>query len=98
MINDPAAHRPPRGRFADRSKRLARRQESDIFRHFLMPVAWIACVAGLLGLVTLWVGQGLEMMRQSAACPVLALLCGTPVLIALLRILRGHFHSAVRNL
>ena len=87
-----------RGRFADRTKRLARRQESDVFRHYLMPLTWIMALAGFLGLIGLWVAEGIGQMAVSPSLPVFALLFGTPGLTALLRAVRGHFHSAVRNL
>ena len=87
-----------RGRFADRTKRLARRQESDTFRHYLMPMTWIVCLAGLLGLAALWVGEGTTNMTQSPVFAVFAALFGAPALTGLLRVVRGHFHSAVREL
>ena len=88
----------PRGRFADRTKRLARRQESDVFRHYLMPIAWILALAGLLGLVALWVGEGTKIITESPVFPVFATLFSAPALTALLRFVRGHFHPAVREL
>jgi hypothetical protein len=87
-----------RGRFADRTKRLARRQESDIFRHYLMPVTWILGLAGFLGLAVLWIGEGAQAMTHSPAIPVLVPLFAAPVLTALIRVVRGHFHPAVREL
>jgi hypothetical protein len=86
------------GRFADRTKRLTRRQESDVFRHYLMPIAWILGLAGLLGLVALWVGEGMERLADSAAFPVLVIFAGAPALTALLRAVRGHYHPSVRDL
>lgn len=86
------------GRFADRTKRLARRQESDVFRFYLMPIAWIVALAGLLGLAALWVAEGMKNMTQSPVFPVFATLFIAPALTALLRALRGHFHPAVREL
>jgi hypothetical protein len=88
----------PIGRFADRTKRLARRQESQIFRHYLMPIAWILSLAGFCGLVVLWIGEGRAGMADSAAFPVFAALFAGPGLTALLRIVRGHFHAAVREM
>ena len=85
-------------RFADRTKRLTRRQESDVFRHYLMPIVWILALAGLLGLFALWVGEGTEHLVDSAAFPVLVVFVGAPALTALLRSVRGHFHPAVRDL
>jgi hypothetical protein len=87
-----------RGRFADRTKRLARRQESDIFRHYLMPVSLILGFAGLLGLCLLWIAEGVQAMTHSPALPVLVPLFAAPVLTALIRVVRGHFHPAVREL
>lgn len=88
----------PRGRFADRTKRLARRQESDVFRVYLMPIAWIVALAGLLGLAVLWFGKGGEAMTSSPVFPVFATLFTAPALTTLLRMVRGHFHPAVREL
>ena len=87
----------PRGRFADRTKRLARRQESDVFRHYLVPIAWILGLTGLLGLVALWMAGGTEAMTHFPAWPVFAPLFAAPVLTALVRVVRGHFHPAVRE-
>lgn len=85
-------------RFADRTKRLARRQESDVFREYLMPLAWIMALAGFVGLFGLWLVEGTAEMASSPALPVFAVFSGTPALTALLRAVRGHFHSAVRDL
>jgi hypothetical protein len=88
----------PRGRFADRTKRLSRRQESDVFRHYLMPIAWILGLTGFLGLFVLWVDGGMDAMTHIPAWPVFASLFAAPFLAALVRIVRGHFHPAVREL
>ena len=87
-----------RGRFADRTKRLARRQESDIFRHYLTPASWILGLAGFLGLGVLWIAEGAQAMARSPALLVLVPLFAAPVLTALIRVIRGHFHAAVREL
>jgi hypothetical protein len=86
------------GRFADRTKRLSRRQESDVFRHYLMPVTWLLALAGLLGLGGLWMAEGVERMTDSLGFPLFAALLLAPVATLLLRVVRGHFHSAVREL
>ena len=88
----------PCGRFADRTKRLSRRQESDVFRHYLMPVTWILGLAGVLGLFCLSVVEGAQAMTHSTALPVFAPLFAAPFLTALVRVVRGHFHPAVREL
>ena len=88
----------PRGRFADRTKRLARRQESDVFRHYLMPITWILGLTGFLGLFALWIAGGTESITHSSAWPVFAPLFAAPFLTALVRVARGHFHRAVREL
>ena len=88
----------PRGRFADRTKRLARRQESDVFRHCLMPVSWILGLTGFLGLFGLWIARSAEAMTHSPAVAVFAPLLAAPFLTALVRVVRGHFHTAVRGL
>ena len=88
----------PRGRFADRTKRLSRRQESDVFRHYLMPITWILGLTGFLGLFSLWIAEGPQAMTHSPAWPVFAPLLAAPFLTALVRVVRGHFHPAVREL
>jgi hypothetical protein len=86
------------GRFDDRTTRLARRQESDVFRHYVMPVSWIVSLAGLAALVTLWAADGLAQMSASPVFPVFCGLFGTPAITFLLRLARGHFHRDVREL
>jgi hypothetical protein len=88
----------PRGRFADRTKRLARRQESDVFRRYLMPITWILGLAGFLGLFAVWIAGGTDAMTHSPVWPVFAPLFAAPVLTAFVRLVRGHFHPAVREL
>jgi hypothetical protein len=85
------------GRFADRTKRLSRRQESDTFGHYFMPVTWILALTGLLGLGGLWVAEGAGAMTGSAAFPLFTALFTAPAMTWLLRMVRGHFHPAVRN-
>jgi hypothetical protein len=86
-------------RFSDRTKRLTRRQESDAFRHYIMPVSWIFGLAGLLGLGALWIAAGLDLRNaaDSSAFAVFAALLAAPVLALLLRVVRGHFYSDVRD-
>ena len=86
------------GRFDDRTTRLARRQESDAFRNYVMPISWLIALAGLLGLGVLWTADGLEQMPASPVFPIFCVLFGAPVAIFLLRLARGHFHRAVREL
>jgi hypothetical protein len=87
-------------RFSDRTKRLTRRQESDAFRFYIMPVSWIFGLVGLLGLGSLWISADLDLRKvtDSAAFAVFAALLGVPLLVLLLRFVRGHFHAAVREL
>jgi hypothetical protein len=37
------------GRFDDRTTRLARRQESDAFRNYVMPINWLIGLEGISG-------------------------------------------------
>ena len=87
-----------RGRFADRTKRLSRRQESDVFRVYLVPVTWLLALAGLLGLGGLWMAEGTESMTASFGFPLFLALFLAPLATHLLRFVRGHFHPAVREL
>jgi hypothetical protein len=88
----------PTGRFADRTKRLSRRQESDVFRNYLMPVTWLLSLAGLLGLGGLWVAEGTQGIMASTGFPLFAAMFLVPLATLLLRLVRGHFHPAVREL
>ena len=85
------------GRFDDRTTRLARRQESDAFRNYVMPTSWLLALAGLLGLVLVLTADGLEQMPASPAFPILCGLFTAPAATFLLRLARGHFHRAVRE-
>ncbi len=85
-------------RFSDRTKRLTRRQESNAFRHYIMPVSWFLALAGLLGLACLWLAEGMSALRASPALPIFASLVIAPMLVLFLRFLRGHFNAAVRDL
>jgi hypothetical protein len=85
------------GRFDDRTTRLARRQESDAFRNYVMPVSWLFGFSGLLGLGALWMADGWAKMPASPVFPVLCGLFGAPAATFVLRLVRGHFHPAVRE-
>lgn len=85
------------GRFDDRTVRLSRRQESDAFRNYVVPVSWLVGFAGFLGLGALWIADGWEEMPVSPLFPVLCVLFGAPVATFLLRLARGHFCQDIRE-
>lgn len=84
-------------RFADRTKRILRRQESDAFRIYVVPASWLACAFGLAGLIA----TGVEYLVHDNTSPVLLRLLTTltasPLLVCVVRWARGHFSADVRN-
>ena len=79
------------GSFDDRSTRLARRQESEVFANYVMPASWIVGLVGLLGLL------GLSFAKSSSLVPVFAAFLAAPFVILLVRLSRGHFHKDIRE-
>jgi hypothetical protein len=77
-------------RFAHRPKRIARRVERDRFAFFLLPIVWFLLLAGLAALGSL----GLHAFVAGEVDPSWWGLAGIPlgagVLLALVRVLRGH--------
>jgi len=77
--------------FDDRSTRLARRQESEVFANYVMPVSWLVGLIGLLGLL------GLSFANSSSLVPMFAAFLAAPFVIFLVRLSRGHFHKDIRD-
>ena len=78
-------------RFSDRPKRLQRQRESRVFGYFLMPLAWLAGAAGLVGLLLslfayFWHGVW-HHEAINASFGVLFI----PVLLLVIRFVRGHY-------
>ena len=76
------------GPFDDRTKRLARRQESEVFADYIMPVSWMV---GLLGLVAL------SFSSNSSLVPVFGAFLAAPFVMLVVRLSRGHFHKDIRD-
>jgi hypothetical protein len=76
------------GPFDDRTKRLARRQESEVFADYIMPVSWMV---GLLGLVAL------SFSSNSSLVPVFGAFLAAPFVMLVVRLSRGHFHKDIRE-
>jgi ABC-type Na+ efflux pump permease subunit len=76
------------GPFDDRTKRLARRQESEVFADYIMPVSWIV---GLLGLIAL------SFSSNSSLVPVFGAFVAAPFVMLVVRLSRGHFHKDIRE-
>ena len=84
-------------RFSDRTKRIARRQESDFFRWYFMPVSWIVGLAGFLGSGVFVLGEGLASALNSGLFIFFVGVACLPIFVFGVRWLRGHFHSTVRG-
>ncbi len=79
------------GPFDDRSTRLARRQESEVFAGYVMPVSWLVGLVGLLGLFVL------SFSSNTSLVPVCATFLAAPFVMLLVRLSRGHFHKDIRD-
>jgi len=80
------------GPFDDRTTRLARRQESEVFADYVMPLSWLVGLVGLLGLIVLsFAGSG------GSLIPVFAAFLAAPFVMFLVRLSRGHFHKDIRD-
>ena len=79
------------GPFDDRTTRLARRQESEVFANYVMPASWVVGIVGLLGLIALSFSSG------SSLVPVCAAFLAAPFVMLLVRLSRGHFHKDIRD-
>jgi hypothetical protein len=84
-------------RFDDRSTRLARRQESDVFAHYVMPVSWVVGLVGLLALIALSFSQNGADTSQGSLVPVFAAFLAAPFVMLVVRLSRGHFHKDIRD-
>ena len=85
-------------RFSDRTRRLARRQESDVFRHYVMPVSWLIGLIGMLALVALSFSENsTDGSLGGTAFPVFVAFAATPFVMFVVRACRGHFHGDIRE-
>lgn len=79
------------GPFDDRTTRLARRQESEVFANYVMPVSWVVGIVGLLGLIALSFSSG------NSLVPVFAAFFAAPFVMLIVRLSRGHLHKDIRE-
>jgi hypothetical protein len=79
------------GLFDDRTTRLARRQESEVFADYVMPVSWLVGLVGLFGLIAI------SFLSSSSLVPVFAAFLAAPFVMLLVRLSRGHFHKDIRE-
>jgi len=79
------------GPFDDRSTRLARRQESEVFARYVIPVSWLVGLVGLVGLIAI------SFLSSSSLVPVFAAFLAAPFVMLLVRLSRGHFHKDIRE-
>jgi hypothetical protein len=79
------------GPFDDRTTRLARRQESEVFADYVMPVSWLVGLVGLVGLIAI------SFSSSSSLVPVFAAFLAAPFVMLLVRLSRGHFHKDIRE-
>ena len=79
------------GSFDGRTTRLARRQESEVFADYVMPVSWVVGLVGLLGLIAL------SFSGNSSLVPIFAAFFAAPFVMLLVRLSRGHFHKDIRE-
>jgi hypothetical protein len=83
-------------RFQNRTKRLERRRESETMGA-LMPVAWLIGGAGALGMAILGVDYLVHQRWDETFFGIAAAVAATPLLVLLIRLLRGHFNPRLRE-
>ena len=77
-------------RFRDRGRRLSRREERNLFRGKLLPIAWGLSSIGMIGLfivIVQYLAHG-EWLRQLVGLSVL--LTFLPLVLIILGWVRGH--------
>jgi hypothetical protein len=79
------------GPFDDRTTRLARRQESEVFADYVIRASWVVGIVGLLSLIALSFSSG------GSLVPVCAAFFAAPFVMLLVRLSRGHFHKDIRD-
>lgn len=78
--------------FSNREKRIKRREERNLFRYRLMPLAWIIALIGVAGLLVAtgtWLIYGTWPYRFAGPFAALTIL---PFVLMVVSFLRGH-HS-----
>lgn len=83
-------------RFSERTKRLNRVREANAFASF-MPIAWIVGLAGLIGLAAIGVDYAAHGRWEEGLFITCAVATAVPVLVLLIRFLRGHFSTQLRD-
>ncbi len=80
-------------RFQDLDQRIDRQRENRIFKHSIMPAAWLVGLCGLVGLILCGGIYALFKIWPLSLCfPALIALC-FPAAVYLFRSLRGHFND-----
>ena len=79
------------GSFDGRTTRLARRQESEVFADYVMPVSWLVGLVGLVGLIAI------SFSSSSSLVPVFGAFLAAPFVMLVVRLSRGHFHKDIRD-
>ncbi|MBJ7326487.1 MAG: hypothetical protein JHC52_03980 [Chthoniobacterales bacterium] len=84
-------------RFADRTKRITRRMESEAFARYVMPPCWLlgfVGLAGVIGFVLEFVVHGRWEDGMFKSCAGITAL---PFVALLVRFLRGHFAARIKD-
>jgi hypothetical protein len=84
------------GRFSERTKRLNRAREANAF-HSFMPIAWIIGLAGFIGVGALGVDYSIHGRWEEGVFIACAVAAAVPLLVLLIRFLRGHFSTQLRD-
>lgn len=86
-----------RGRFGERSKRVDRRKERDMFRQVVMPACFLFGAFGLLGLVGCLMHFALTETVALHAVGMSISLVALPCVFAAYGLVRGHHSDALNE-
>lgn len=86
-------NRRPTGRFAQRAKRIARRDERDRFSSIVAPAIWLLAILGVAALCAVSLHFVVTGTAERSLWGVAALPLLVAVVLAFFRLVRGHFDA-----
>lgn len=84
-------------RFSQRNTRLQRQRESDVFRTALMPISTLIGFIGVLAMLVVYLDYALNRRWEGEAFAVAVAAAALPLLLFVIRWVRGHFNRQLRN-
>lgn len=83
--------------FSDRETRIQRREERNLFRRRLLPLAWVLCALGMLGILASWMHLLIYEQWPYHVSGLFVALVALPFILIIIGFLRGHYNHRLHE-